>query len=232
MMAVALLMGLPLVVVANTQTTKLKVTELVTITDDVDYIISGTTPFDENGVVDIVNTEHAVVIIQKVKPSAALKLLSHVKINGEPAENGTNCQVKLYNRGTIIMPYGKGFKPLTVYSERDFGGEAVNSFGLENSGGFMNTLSTAKLNNNIRSFKLKRGHMVTFSTLPNGRGYSRCFIAADKDLEIGSLPAILDKKISSYRVFKWYDTNKVGLAAAAVLAGYAFGFLECDEQLA
>ena len=215
MMAVALLMGLPLVVVANTQTTKLKVTELVTITDDVDYIISGTTPFDENGVVDIVNTEHAVVIIQKVKPSAALKLLSHVKINGEPAENGTNCQVKLYNRGTIIMPYGKGFKPLTVYSERDFGGEAVNSFGLENSGGFMNTLSTAKLNNNIRSFKLKRGHMVTFSTLPNGRGYSRCFIAADKDLEIGSLPAILDKKISSYRVFKWYDTNKVGLAAAA-----------------
>lgn len=215
MMAVALLMGLPLVVVANTQTTKLKVTELVTITDDVDYIISGTTPFGENGVVDIVNTEHAVVIIQKVKPSAALKLLSHVKINGEPAENGTNCQVKLYNRGTIIMPYGKGFKPLTVYSERDFGGEAVNSFGLENSGGFMNTLSTAKLNNNIRSFKLKRGHMVTFSTLPNGRGYSRCFIAADKDLEIGSLPAILDKKISSYRVFKWYDTNKVGLAAAA-----------------
>ena len=77
----------------------------------------------------------------------------------------------------------------------------------------MNTLSAKKLNNRIRSFKLKRGYMVTFSTRAQGRGYSRCFIAASKDLEVASLPPVLDQKITSYRIFKWYDTGKPQLAA-------------------
>ena len=47
----------------------------------------------------------------------------------------------------------------------------------------MNTLTEEKLNNRIRSFKLKRGYMVTFANNPGGRGYSRCFIADDADLE-------------------------------------------------
>ena len=76
----------------------------------------------------------------------------------------------------------------------------------------MNTLTNATLNNRIRSFKLKRGYMVTFSTLPKGRGYSRCFIAADSDLEIAQLPAVLSDHISSYRIFRWNDTSKSGLA--------------------
>ena len=66
------------------------------------------------------------------------------------------------------MPYGKDFKPLTVYSEQNFEGTAVNDFGLEHTGGFMNSLSEKKLNNQIRSFKLKRGYMVTFATGLNG----------------------------------------------------------------
>ena len=194
-------------------TTTTKVTGMVTITDATDYIISSATPFADDGLVDIVNTDHAVVILSAVKPSAAIKLLSkHVRINGAQAVNNTNCQVKLYNRGCIILPYGTSFKPLTVYSEPNFGGESVNNFGMESSGGFMNTLTEAKLNNRIQSFKLKRGYMVTFSTRPNGRGYSRCFIAADKDLEVAELPAILNNTISSYRIFRWYDTGKTGLA--------------------
>ena len=72
----------------------------------------------------------------------------------------------------------------------------------------MNTLTAVQLNNKIRSFKLKRGYMVTFSTQASGRGYSRCFIAASSDLEVAELPAVLDQKISSYRIFKWYDAGK------------------------
>jgi hypothetical protein len=212
-----------------------QVTETVTITDPVDYIISSETPFGDNGVVDIVNTEKAVVILSNVKPSAALKLLAkHVKINGAKPTNGANCQVKLYNRGCIILPYNNK-NALTVYSEPNYGGTAVSSFGTENDGGFMNTLTEAKLNNQIQSFKLKRGYMVTFSTLPKGRGYSRCFIAADKDLEIAKLPAVLNNKISSYRLFKWYDTGKACLAndtrseaisALNVTSCYSFGLGE------
>ena len=200
---------------ANEKETVEQVTTAITVTDDVDYVITSDTPFGDEGMVNIQNTEHAVLILQGVKPSKAKRLLAaHVQINGEKATDGSNCQVKMYNRGSIVMPYAKNFKPLTVYSEQNFEGEQCNDFGLENTGGFMNTLSEAKLNNRIRSFKLKRGYMVTFSLRSEGRGYSRCFIAADQDLEMATLPAILDRSISSYRVFKWYDAGKPQLAAA------------------
>ena len=200
---------------ANEKETVEQVATAVTLSGDVDYVITSDTPFGDEGVVNIENTEHAVLILSAVKPSKATRLLaSHVQINGQKAVNNNNCQVKLYNRGCIIMPYDKNMKPLTVFSEQNFEGEQCNDFGLESTGGFMNTLSDEKLNNRIRSFKLKRGYMVTFSLRAGGRGYSRCFIAADEDLEMATLPAILDQSISSYRVFEWYDAGKPQLAAA------------------
>lgn len=200
---------------ANEPNTVYQVTEEVTVSENVDYIIAHTTPFVGEGKVNITNTDHAVVIFQSIRPSLVIKnhLKDRVFINGEQAVNGTNCQVKMYAHGAIVMPYAKDIKPLTVYSEQNFGGTAVNDFGLENSGGFMNTLSEAKLNNQIRSFKLKRGYMVTFATGKNGWGYSRCFIADKEDLELATLPVVLDARISSYRVFQWYDAEKKGLAS-------------------
>ena len=201
-------------VVANTKETVEQVTGNVTIAEAVDYVITSSTPFGDDAVVNIENTDKAVVILEGVKPSAALKLLAHLTIKGEKAVNNTNCQVKLYNRGTIIMPYASTLKPLSVFSEENFGGDTSDDFGLGNTGGYMNTLTDAQLNNRIKSFRLKRGYMVTFSTLPKGRGYSRCFIAASEDLEVAELPKVLAEHISSYRLFKWYDTGKQQLAAA------------------
>ena len=196
----------------NTKVTVEQVTEAVTLSDNVDYIITSSTPFAGGGEVNITNTDHAVLIFEALKPTEALQQLSHVQINGQRANNNVNCQVKIHNRGSIMMPYASDIHPLTVYSESHFQGEAVNDFGLENSGGFMNTLNDAKLNNSIHSFKLKRGYMVTFSTQARGRGYSRCFIAADADIEMAELPKVLDGRITSYRLFKWNDTSKSGLA--------------------
>jgi Glycosyl hydrolase catalytic core. len=214
MMAATLIMGLPVDTAANTvRTWPLTVKDTtIAVTGDWDYTLKSATPFGDNGIVDIVNTEHAVLIIEKVKPSETLKLLSHVKINGKAAKDGSNCQVKLYNRGTIILPYGDSTKPLTCYSEPNFEGNSYTNYTLGHSGGYMKTLTATALKNKIRSFKLKRGYMVTFATQDGGRGYSRCFIAADKDVEMGELPLVLDQKISSYRIFKWYDAGKKQLA--------------------
>ena len=132
-------------------------TASVVLTEDIDYVITGSEPFTVTGSVNIKNKEHAVVILENIRPSAALSFLGFIDIDGVPAVDGENCQVKMYAQGAIIMPYAKDLKPLTVYSEQNFGGESVNDFGLENSGGFMNTLTEEKLNNRIRSFKLKRG---------------------------------------------------------------------------
>lgn len=212
--AALLLAGQGNVLAVNTKTTVSQVTTAVTLSDDVDYIITGETPFAGDGLLNITNTEHAVLILENIKPSKVTSWLKYVQINGVKAANNSNCQIKFYNYGCIILPYagGDNFKPLTVYSEKNFEGESCNDFGLEHSDGYMNTLTDAKLNNRIRSFKLKRGYMVTFSLKAGGRGYSRCFIAADKDLEMASLPALMDNSISSYRVFKWYDAGKKQLA--------------------
>jgi len=211
-LAALCLMLTPCLGMANDTKTVESVSEPVVVSEDVDFVITSETPFGEGGTIDITNTDHAVLIFNKVKPSKVSAILGRVKINGARAVMGSNCQVRIHNLGAMLLPYGNGVKPLTVYSEKDFGGTAVNDFGLENSGGFMNTLSTEKLNNRIKSFKLKRGYMVTFSTLPRGRGYSRCFIASDGDLEFSELPEILSGRISSYRVFKWNYNSKSGLA--------------------
>ena len=235
-----LLLALPLATLctANTVTRVSQVTEGTDLIDDVDYHITSSTPFTDEGFVNIVNTEHTVIIFDKVKPSQALKLLSHVYINGEAAKSESNCQVRIYNQGAILYPYGKesttenGFHPLKVYAEQNCTGDSYERFALESSGGFMNTLTTAKLNNRIRSFILKRGYMVTFSLRNEGRGYSRCFIADKEDLVMNSLPALMDNRISSYRIFRWYNTSKSGLAndtrfeptqALNVTSCYSFG---------
>lgn len=200
----------------NTVTTVAQVSAEVTLADDVDYVITDAVPFVEGGKVNITNTEHAVLIIQSIRPSYVLKnkwLENRVFIQGEQAVDGVNCQVRMYAHGTIVLPYSKDFKPLTVYSEKNFEGMAVDDFGLEHTGGFMNSLTDAKLNNQIRSFKLKRGYMVTFATGKSGWGYSRCFIADTEDIEFAELPAHLDGRISSYRIFQWHDAEKKGLAS-------------------
>ena len=153
-MMVALMWMVPcLTWAANSVTTVSQVTGTTDVTTAVDYTVTSATPFATAGIVNIQETEHAVLILAAVKPSAAIPLLaSHVQIDGAKAVNGQNCQVKLYNRGCIILPYGDSVKPLTVYDGQNFTGTSVNSFGLENSNGFMNTLTAAKLNNKIRSF--------------------------------------------------------------------------------
>ena len=200
----------------NTVTKVAQVSTEVTLADDVDYVITDAVPFVEGGKVNITNTEHAVLIIQSIRPNYVLKnkwLENRVFIQGEQAVDGVNCQVRMYAHGTIVLPYSKDFKPLTVYSEKNFEGMAVDDFGLEHTGGFMNSLTDAKLNNQIRSFKLKRGYMVTFATGKSGWGYSRCFIADTEDIEFAELPAHLDGRISSYRIFQWHDAEKKGLAS-------------------
>ena len=115
---------------ANTKQTVSKVSALVTLTKNVDYCVTSDTPFGDEGMVNIVNTDHAVLILTKVKPSVAISnWLSHVQIDSVKAVNGRNCQVKIYDHGCIILPYGNTAKPLTVFSEQKYQGESCNTFG-------------------------------------------------------------------------------------------------------
>ena len=212
-LAVAMLLAVSIGAMgANTKQTVSQVTSTVDINTNVDYTVTGDTPFGSSGVINIVNTDHAVVILSKVKPSAGIRLLAdHVKINGQKAEDGKNCQVKMYNKGCIILPYASDIKPLTCYSGTDYSGTSYNGYTTGSNGGYMKTLTDTELNNNFKSFRLKRGYMVAFATGTAGWGYSRCFIADTEDLEM-NLPAVLSGKVSSYRLFKWQNFGKTGIA--------------------
>lgn len=214
----------------NTKTTVKQVTESVTVADDVDYTITEAEPFGTMGSVNITNLDHAVVIIEQLRPSVVKSkwLKNHVYINGTQAVDGKNCQVRMYNRGAIILPYASTLKPLTCYAEENFEGKSYNGYKEGHTGGFMNTLTTTMLLNNIRSFKLKRGYMVTFCVGTGGWGYSRCFIADQEDLEI-NVPHPLNGRISSYRLFKWYNASKAGVHHTGAAANAALRTTSCFD---
>lgn len=199
----------------KTQSVK-QVTGSVSVTGNVDYTITDAEPFTSLGSVSIDDTENAVVIIQKIKPSKVIaNWLSHIYIKGEKAVDGENCQVRMFGRGAIVFPYAKDIQPLTCYTEKNYGGTACKDYTEGHSGGYMKTLKAEQLNNQIRSFKLKRGYMVTFALGKAGWGYSRCFIADMEDLEVPAMPANMDMRVSSYRLFKWWNAKKGSLASTS-----------------
>ena len=201
---------------SNTKTIcSTQITKAVDVAANTDYVLTlSSSLFKSGGTLNIPNSamEHSVIIFQQIKPSAVIKdWLSYIRIGGAKAVDGTNCQVKMYNKGAIILPYGTGFHALTCYTGTGFSGTSYNGYTTGSAGGYMKTLSDAELNNNIKSFKLKRGYMVTFATGCGGWGYSRCFIADTEDLEM-NLPTVLSGKVSSYRLFQWYNFGKSGIA--------------------
>ena len=180
----------------------------VTLSGAVDYVITDANPFADGAVLDITNTEEAVVILPSVKPSQVSAHLSHILINGAKAVKNTNCMVKIYANGSIILPHGKEVKPLTVYAGKGQTGESA-SF----AAGSRQSLASHALNNRIQSFTLMRGYMVWFATKSSTTdpGYNRIFIADKENVQI-DLPTILSNSISALRVSQWNDASKKGYA--------------------
>ena len=158
-----------------------------------------------NGTVSL-DHEDAWLFFDNIRPSEVISTYkSSILINGEAFVNGWNSRMVIYKHGTVIMPHGSNYKPLTVYTEKDFQGNQ-NSYA---PNVYNNNLG--EFDNAIKSFKLKRGYMVTFATSSDGTGYSRVFIANDADLEV-NLPDLLSGKVSFIRVFKYEWVTKKGWA--------------------
>ncbi len=194
---------------ANGTVTVSQVSGTVSITTDVDYVVTDADPFADGAVLDIVNTENAVAIFPQVKPSTLLeKHLAHIRINGQRAVKNSNCMVKIYANGSMVLPHGTAIKPLTVYTEKGQAGESAQ-YGVSNRV----SLDGSAFNNKIQSFTLKRGYMVWFATKSSNTnpGYNRIFIADKADLKV-DLPAILSSSISALRVSQWNDASKKGYA--------------------
>ena len=153
------------------------------------------------------NSDDAWLFLENVAPSAVTaSMLGRVRVNNVIAAINTNVRVVQYARGTVIIPQGLNFQPLIISTGRHFTGASKPcgsylKYGQDQLGSF---------GDNIRSFTLKRGYMVTFAENENGTGFSKNYVAQDSDLEVAILPDGLDRKISFIRVFPWRWVTKKG----------------------
>lgn len=199
----------PLLWAQNTVRTVDQVTEAVVLTEPVDYVITNTTPFTTAGSIDIQNPD-ATVIFQNIRPSVVISsYLRRVKANGVALSNNSNCRVSIYLHGAIVMPHsdtknadGSAFYPLTFYTGDNLTGESMqyNGDARQTEGPWVDT---------VRSFTLKRGYMLTVANMANGTGYSHCYIANSKDIEV-QMPAQLAGKLGFFRIFRWQWPSKKG----------------------
>ena len=114
-----------------------------------------------------------------------------------------------YQNGSVVRPSYDNSSNLTVFSENNFNGEFGN---ISNSDVFADESIPSNLNNNISSFKLKKGFMATFAENNDGTGNSKVFIASKDDIVIDELSDYLNNKISFIRVLPWNWVSKKGTA--------------------
>lgn len=151
------------------------------------------------------NSVNSWVFFDNVRPQFVIdSLLKYIYVNNQAAVLKTNVRVSIYKHGAVVIPQASTFQPLKVYTAQNFTGDSA-SYSMFT---FYNALGTK--DNKIRSFKLKRGYMVTLATASDGLGYSRVYIADDKDLEISVMPNLLDNSISFIRVVDWEWVSKKG----------------------
>lgn len=151
------------------------------------------------------NSVDSWVFFDNIRPQSVIdSVLVNVFVDGSQAVHGENVRVSIYKHGAVVIPHGKDFKPLELFSQQNYGGDS-QKFSLHT---FHNSLGV--FDNKARSFKLKRGYMATLANNADGTGYSRVFTAESADLEIPVMSSYLDNTVSFIRVFKWEWVSKKG----------------------
>lgn len=166
------------------------------------HITDGTNPIP--GCQINLNSSDSWFFLEQIKPSVVVSTyLSQVRVNGSPAVSNSNVRVVQYVSGAVVIPHSPTCTPLQIYSGFNYTGSSM-SLGLSKYD------SLGGLNNNISSFKLKRGYMATFAQNANGSGLSRTYVAQDKDINIIVMPEELNNSVSCVYVFPWRWVGKKG----------------------
>lgn len=173
------------------------------INADIHYLCTNNIIGEEGSSLDI-NSDSTWIIFDNIRPSDVIaNILPNLKICGEKAVNGKNCRVAIYLHGTVVYAYSPQDVALYGYSGEMFSGEEYQFKAGKNS-------NMGEAANMLKSFILKRGYMVCFSTNADGSGYSRVYVADHEDKKIEVLPDLLKDRISRAYVRKWNWVSKKG----------------------
>ncbi len=184
------------------QTVSYLTNQTLVLSSPIDFHMTGSTPM-VNSTVNLKNDD-AWLFFDNIRPAVVISTYaSSLKVNGVNLVNGANARITIYKHGTVVIPHSTTFKPLTVSEKSHFKG-STTQIGL----GYNKTLGL--FDNNIRSFRLKRGYMATFATEADGTGYSRAFVAQDDDIVFDIVPKELYGRTSFIRIVPWKFVSKKG----------------------
>ena len=180
----------------------------VELTGNATLILPGASPKIGNGQVQFTKDAlDAAVVFEQVRPSVVQeKYLSSIFVDDQPAEHGKNVRLVSTPAGTIVFPHGPDYAALETFNSQSLKGEPREYVVYQ----YYKSKELDKDEDQIESFRLKRGYMATLAENEDGSGASKVFIAHHKDLELKRLPATLAGKVSFIRVFPWRYTGKKG----------------------
>ena len=148
------------------------------------------------------------VYIKQDDPKNLLTRVGNIYVNDVVGSLDVNFRINnYYQKGAVVRPLSASFAPATVYSNTNLQG--ANGDVNENTIYTGSSLPNG-MNNNIRSFKLKRGFMATLAVNDNGTGKSRVYIASESDLTVNTLDVALQGNVSFIRVVPWNWVTKKG----------------------
>jgi hypothetical protein len=149
-----------------------------------------------------------------VRPSKfSQRLLSQVTVNGQRAQIDTTVRLVQYLQGCVLISQPSSFQPLEAFSGSALGGSSMKF----NQYSYYKTADLGAFNDNIGSFKLRKGYMATFAENADGTGFSKVYIAPDNDVTISTLPVSLQGRTSLVRVLPWAWVSKKGWCSAPLL---------------
>ena len=153
--------------------------------------------------------------LESVRPNQTYEsVLSQFLVNETIASYPSNLRLdNFYDKGTLVRPNSLNPTPLTIYSENNLSGEVATIEVDQVYGG--NSIPN-QMNNDVASFTLKRGYMLTMAVNADGTGKSQVFIASETDIEIHSLPESLQSNVSFIRVLPWNWVSKKGTAGDVI----------------
>lgn len=167
----------------------------------------GTAPFNQTSVLNIAS-EDAWIYAPKLDPATAVTThFPQVKISGNAMVDYSNARIAQYYYGCAISAYSASLVPLQVYSSANLAGSSAN---IVVNTIFSGSAIPGNMHNNITSFRLKKGYMVTMAVENDGTGVSKVYIASESDLVVNALPAAMAGRISFIRVVPWNWVNKKG----------------------
>lgn len=162
-----------------------------------------------NSSVDL-SSNDARIYFENTKPSDVVtSYLKYITVNGAAAVSSVNVDVSRSGSGTIVAPYSANYTPLEVFTEENFGGTSKQYATVTPQ------YDLGSFDNKIKSFKLKKGYMVTFASNGDGTGYSRVYVAENQDLEVSVMSPYLNGTISFIRAIKWNEVSKKGFASGS-----------------